>query len=273
MAPTRTPICLEVQRTYHVTPHMIRVVLGGEGIVGYTHNEFTDAYVKLVLPPPGVEYDHPLDIERVRRERPQEEWPRLRTTYTVRGFDAVAGELWIDFVHHGDEGIAGPWAAGAQPGDRLHLLGPGGAYAPAPDADWHLFVGDEAALPAIAAAFRTVADGAPILAVIEVADAGETAYLQLPPRATVHWLLRDQGDPGLLNAVRGLDFPPGEVHAFVHGELATMRELRTHLLEERHLPPERLSLSGYWRRGKDEEGFQAEKAEKAEKAEGVRRAG
>ena len=47
---------------------------------------------------------------------PREQWPFTRT-YTVRWVDPVAQELAIDFVIHGDEGLAGPWAASAQPGD------------------------------------------------------------------------------------------------------------------------------------------------------------
>src|SRR3712207_7785498 len=56
---------------------------------------------------------------------------------------------WVDFVVHGDAGIAGPWATQVQPGDLVRFMGPGGGYAPDPDADWHLLVGDESALPAI----------------------------------------------------------------------------------------------------------------------------
>ena len=36
-------------------------------------------------------------------------------------------------------------ARAARPGDRLYVMGPNGAYAPNPEADWHLLVGDEAA--------------------------------------------------------------------------------------------------------------------------------
>ena len=34
--------------------------------------------------------------------------------------ETAAGELTIHVVHHGDEGLAGPWAAGLRPGD-VHL--------------------------------------------------------------------------------------------------------------------------------------------------------
>src|SRR4051794_14299252 len=137
----------EVVRTSYLTPHMIRVVLGGDGLAGFPTGEFTDHYVKLVFP------DQSPDPER----------PVTRT-YTVRAWDAAAGELTLDFVWHGDEGLAGPWAAAAQPGDRISFFGPGGGYAPSPDADWHLLAGDESALPAIGAALDRLPTGARVLA-------------------------------------------------------------------------------------------------------------
>jgi NADPH-dependent ferric siderophore reductase len=254
---------LEVLRVEKVTPGMNRVVAGGPGLVDYQHIEFTDAYVKLAFAPRGVTYAEPTDIAAIRRDHPESEWPRLRT-FTVRAFDAAAGDLTIDFVDHGDDGLAGPWAARAQAGDRMYVLGPGGAYAPDPTLDWHLFVGDEAALPAIAAALAAVPHHAGIRAVIEVPNQAEQAYLGFPARAEVIWLVRDRGDRGLAETVAAMPFPHGTYQAFVHGELATMRQLRTHLLQEREIPVERLSLSGYWRRGKDEDGFQAEKRAEAE---------
>ena len=60
--------------------------------------------------------------------------------------------------------------------------------------------------------------------------------------------------------MRELEFAPGRVHAFVHGEASIVRGLRRHLVDERAVPRELLSVSGYWRRGVDEDGWQAEKA-------------
>src|SRR5690606_21164117 len=107
----------------------------------------------------GVAYPQPFNIQQVRATMPRELWPRLRT-YTVRAWDPDALELTLDFVHHGDEGLAGPWAANARPGDELFMLGPGGGYAPDPGADWHLLAGDESALPAIAASLEALPEGA-----------------------------------------------------------------------------------------------------------------
>src|SRR4051812_41317174 len=147
---------------------MIRVIAGGDELAAFPDTDYTDRYVKILFPRPGVVYPEPFDMDAVRAAQPREEWPALRT-YTVRAFDAAAGELTIDFVHHGDTGLAGPWAAAARPGDRIQFMGPGGAYRPHPDADWHLLAGDEAALPAIAAALDGLPAGTRALAVVEVA--------------------------------------------------------------------------------------------------------
>ncbi|MFC4562511.1 siderophore-interacting protein [Nocardiopsis mangrovi] len=245
-----------------VTPHMIRVVLGGDGLTGFQAGEYTDHYVKLLFPVPGVAYPEPFDMEAIRRELPRDQWPRTRT-YTVRAWDPDSRELTIDFVHHGDRGLAGPWAAGARPGDEILFLGPGGGYAPAADAHWHLLVGDESALPAIAASVERLPAGAPAHVVVEVADAAEEQKLAAHDGVTVHWVHRGGRRVGeaLVERVRGLEAPEGAVHAFVHGEAHFVKDLRRFLRIERQVPRENLSISGYWRTGTDEDGWQSSKAE------------
>ncbi|TDB86882.1 siderophore-interacting protein [Actinomadura sp. KC216] len=251
-----------VLRTERVTPHMIRVVIGGEDLAGFGAGEFTDHYVKLLFMQPGVTYPEPLDMEKVRAEMPREQWPSTRT-YTVRAWDPEAVELTIDFVHHGDKGLAGPWAASARPGEQIYFQGPGGAYAPSADAGWHLLVGDESALPAIAASLERVPSGAPARVFVEVAGPEEEQDLPTPGDADIVWLHRDGGQVGdlLVEAVQKLEFPSEDVHAFVHGEANFVKVLRRHLRVERGLPLERLSISGYWRLGRDEDGWQSSKRE------------
>ncbi|MDL4776474.1 MULTISPECIES: siderophore-interacting protein [Thermomonosporaceae] len=251
-----------VLRKERVTPHMIRVVIGGEGLAGFGAGEFTDHYVKLLFAQKGVDYPEPFDMDRIRAEYPRDQWPVTRT-YTVRSWDPDAVELAIDFVHHGDKGLAGPWAARVEPGEEVLFLGPGGAYAPSPDADWHLLVGDESALPAIGAALERVPDGTPARVFIEVEGPEEEQKLPAPAGAEVVWLHRDGGPVGdaLVRAVRDLEFPDGTVHAFVHGEAGFVKDLRRHLRVDRGLPLDRLSISGYWRRGRDEDGWQSSKRE------------
>ncbi|MBQ1038376.1 siderophore-interacting protein [Micromonospora sp. C81] len=251
-----------VLRTERPTPHLIRLVLGGDELTGLPVGEFTDHYIKVVFPQPGVDYPQPLDLAAIRRDLPREQWPRLRA-YTVRRWDPLAEELTVDVVHHGDEGLAGPWAAALRPGDPVHFVGPGGAYAPSPDADWHLLVGDESALPAIAAALERLPLGAPAHVFVEIADPSDEQKLLSPGAVAVTWLRRGDRPVGeaLVAAVRTLEFPAGTVHAFVHGEAAFVRDLRRLLRGERGVPLDRLSISGYWRRGMDDEGWRSTKAD------------
>jgi NADPH-dependent ferric siderophore reductase len=51
------------------------------------------------------------------------------------------------------------------------------------------------------------------------------------------------------------------VHAFVHGEASSVRAVRRHLLIEREVPREALSVSGYWKRTRTDEEWRADKAE------------
>ncbi|MGN9765469.1 siderophore-interacting protein [Micromonospora sp. SD12] len=251
-----------VLRTGRPTPHLVRLVLGGEELAGLPVGEFTDHYIKIVFPVPGVEYPSPMELNAIRRDLPREQWPRLRA-YTVRVWDAASGEMTVDIVHHGDVGVGGPWAAALRPGDPVHFVGPGGAYAPSPDADWHLLVGDESALPAIAAALERLPVGAPAAVFVEVADRADEQPLASPGAVRLTWLHRGDRPVGeaLVAAVRALEFPPGDVHAFVHGEATFVKELRRLLRVERGVSRERLSISGYWRRGLDDEGWRASKSD------------
>ncbi|MET9514051.1 siderophore-interacting protein [Streptomyces sp. NPDC002994] len=266
----KTPQVREAQvvRTERITPHMVRVVLGGEGLAGFAADEFTDHYIKVLFPAAGAVYPEPFDMARIREEFPAEQWPVPRT-YTVRAWDAVQRELTVDFVVHGDEGLAGPWAARARSGETVRFLGPGGGYAPDPAADWHLLVGDESALPAIAASLERIPDGAVAHAFVEVAGPEEEQKIATPDGIDVTWLHRGENPVGeaLIAAVRGFDFPAGDVHAFVHGEAGFVKDLRRHLRMDRGIARERLSISGYWRLGQDDDAWRAIKREWNEQVE------
>lgn len=257
MSRPRTPWSGTILRTEWLSPSMVRLVLRVEAFPG---TDFTDAYVKVVMLHPDAEYSLPLDLEAVRESHPSEHWPKLRT-YTVRDWNADSGELTLDFVVHGDAGLAGPWAATAQVGETVWMLGPGGGYAPDPAADWHLIVGDESALPAIAAALERL-DGAATGHVLIGVDGPEHQLdLTAPAGVRIDWVHGPAGTVGeaLVSAVRALEFPAGAVQGFVHGEAGFVKELRRHLRLERNVGLEALSISGYWRLGVDDEGWRAAK--------------
>lgn len=262
--PQRPQIVLEVIERIRLTPHLVRIVAGGPGITAVEDNGSTDAYTKMLFLPPGSRLTPPYDMERLREELPIELLPSTRT-YSIRRFDLEAGRIWIDFVTHGDEGVAGPWAANAQPGDPVVLGGIGGGYAPDPSADWHLLAGDESAIPAIASALEAMPADAAGVALIEVQNASEQLELDAPAGIEVRWLHRGDSEAGttelLVDAVRGLDWRAGRVQVFAHGERGAMKRLRPHLTDERGVDRTQLSLSAYWAYGRKEDAFQAEKRE------------
>jgi NADPH-dependent ferric siderophore reductase len=260
--PSRPVTQAEVTRVEQLTPHMVRVIMGGEGLRRIEAGSYTDHYIKILFPRPGVTYPEPFDMGEIRETMPAESWPVVRT-YTIRRWLPDVPEIWVDFVVHGDEGIAGPWAAGAKPGDVVRFMGPGGGYAPSPAADWHLLAGDESALPAISAALEGMPADAEVHAFIEVAGPEEEQPLQTASYLSVTWLHRGDAPIGstLPGVLRSFPFPEGRLQAFVHGEANFVKEVRSLLRKERGVPLDQLSISGYWRRGLNEDGWQSSKRE------------
>ncbi len=246
-----------VTSTHWLTPHLVRVVLGGEGLDGFVLPDATDVYVNLALPPAGAPYDEVFEPAQVREQHAKDVWP-TRRRYTVRAWDPQTRRLTIDFVVHGTHGVAGPWAASARPGDVLVFEGPGSGYRPDPEADWYLLVGDESALPAIAATLEAMP--ADSLVVVRLVCDGPDHEVALTSPATVdlRWSHRTGGpdDADLLPAaVRDVPFPSGRVDAFVHGEADEIRSIRRHLLLDRGLSRSGMSCSPYWRRDMTDEAW------------------
>jgi NADPH-dependent ferric siderophore reductase len=272
-----------VVRTENLTPHLVRVVLGGSGFDTFQPNDFTDAYVKIVFVRDDVDVSalpQPLTLDSFN-ELPVERRPTVRT-YTVRHADTDRRELTIDFVVHGVHGVAGPWASAATPGQRAFLMGPSGAYAPDPAADWHLIAGDEAALPAISAALEALPDNAVGKVFIEIAGPDDEIPLKAPEGVGVNWIYRGgradlvpedmAGDHSpLIAAVKEANWLPGQVQVFIHGEAQTvMHNLRPYIRKERGVEAKwATSISGYWRRGRTEETFRQWKRELAQAEEGA----
>jgi NADPH-dependent ferric siderophore reductase len=115
-------------------------------------------------------------------------------------------------------------------------------------------------LPAIQASLARVPEGRRVDVLVQVADAADDNELSSPGDLRVRWI-HEPGDAVLADAIRGLEWPDGEVHAFVHGEASAVREVRRLLLGERGLPREAVSISGYWKRTRTEEGWRDDKPE------------
>lgn len=255
---------LRVRGLERLTPHMVRVTLGGD--LGGFLPVAPDQQVKLFFARPGHGLDElpaPLaggDVMtwyQAYLAVPEKRRPWMRT-YSVRRYRPSRGELDVDFVLHSagagaGVGPASRWAATARVGDELGLVGPAPSHfrTPGPH-DWRLLAGDETALPAIGALLEALPAGLPVRVFVEVADPAAEQPLPTAAAARVRWLHR-AGRPagtgtGLVDAVRAAKLPAGPMFAWVAGEASAVRAVRRHLVTERGVDKRQIAFTGYWRR-------------------------
>ncbi len=241
---------LTVLRTERLTPRMIRVVLGGPEVAGFTHR-VADERIKIVFPDPDTGVTRP---PVTTGDGQGLDWPRPfppTREYTVRRFDRVAGEVSVDFVLHAG-GLAAGWAEAARPGDRVWIAGPKPGLIVPPEFTFHLLLGDQTALPAIGRWLEELPVTARARVVIQVPDAAEHQPLAESPGIEVTWIHED--DPAhtgsaLGDALTALSLPPDEhVYLWAAGEAAIMKPIRRwardHGFDRRNC-----DIAGYWRRG------------------------
>jgi len=258
--PSRPQAVLEVISKERVSPQMVRVRLGGDGLQNLRYNDATDSYVKLLLAAPGSDLVPPYDLEGLREHSP--ELLPARRTYTVRRWDLEAGFVEIDFVQHGtgeDAGVAARWADEALPGDRIAMMGAGGGYSPQRESAFHLLIGDHSALPAIVRAIEAMPAHAQGFALIHLEHDSDCQQIAAPEGFEVHWLIGER--ELLLAQLRLLELPdPAGIQVFAHGERGVIKQIRR-ALKELGIPRESISISAYWALGRVEDQFQAEKRE------------
>jgi len=249
----------EVVRSERVTPHMVRVTLAGDDLTRLPARGY-DQWFRLFLP----RADGATDFGAVPEQFGLGGYLKYLTAksgtrppfrnYTVRAHRAEAGELDIDFVAHGELGIAGPWAQRVQPGERVALIDQGRGFDPVEDADEVLLVGDESALPAILGILRDLDRAARGLALIEIPAAADAQPAEAPAGVEVRWIPRaDPHDrPGVLalEALRAVrPERPETLHAYLAGEQSLVAEGRRHLVAA-GVPKPRIVFTGYWRVGR-----------------------
>jgi len=215
---------LEVVRVESPTPRMRRVVLRGESLSDFISASFDD-HIKLILGDAGG--------EPVRRD------------YTPRQFDTQRRELSIEFALHGD-GPAAAWAASAKPGDTAVVAGPRGSLVIPLDYDWHLLIGDETALPAIARRLEELPAGARAIVIGMTDDRADRRDFRTAASIELQWV--DSTDD-LVDAVHALQLPAGEGYAWCAGEASAMAALRRILVEDKGVPRHNIRAAAYWKRG------------------------
>ena len=233
-----------VRRVAPLTPGVISITFAGPDLAGFVSASFDD-HVKLILPAPG-ETEPALLVAGPNGLSLPEGAPRpTMRDYTPRRFDTVAGELDIEFALHGD-GPAAAWAAQATLGQVVGIAGPRGSFLIPAAFDWHLLIGDDTALPAIARRLAELPEGKTALVLLAVAEADRRA---LPSRANVTLRWVEPGDQPLLSAVRALSLPAGEGYAWAAGEANAMAAVRAVLVDDLGVDRQRCRCAAYWKQG------------------------
>jgi len=241
------PRTLEVIRSAYVTPHMLRVTLGGSELAGFPEDQ-ESAYIKLIFPQHG-------------ESRP------LMRTYTVSA--QRSDEIDVDFVLHAADGPASAWARKAKPGDQIVVGGPGPKKLINKDADWYLLVGDMTALPAIAVNLAQLPEDARGYAVLEVVAEGDIQTLQHPENIEIHWVINatpDSDSSTLLQRVEQLCWLAGQPAVWTACEFHSMRALRTYFKQQRQVLKSHLYISSYWKINSTEDQHKIAKRDDAQAA-------
>lgn len=230
---------LSVSTVRHLTPEMARVTLTGD-VSGFTSAGPTD-HVKVFFPgDDGVVHAPQLD-ENGRFVR-DETVEYISRDYTPLNWTDVS--LDLDFVLHGDAGVASRWATNAKPGDELVVAGPRGSKEIPTGADWWLLIADASAVPALGRWFAQAPVGQKIKALV-FGNETLSAY-PLPADADIEWILADT-DPEPY--VREMEFPEGTGYIWAAGEATSLVGVRRYLRRELGLPKEQVDVDGYWRQG------------------------
>ncbi|ABM26805.1 Siderophore-interacting protein [Shewanella sp. W3-18-1] len=223
---------LEVIRSTYITPHMLRITLGGAGLAGFPADQ-ESAYIKLLFPQAG--------------ERP------LMRTYTIR--QQRDDEIDVDFVLHDTDGPASSWAKTAQVGELIQIGGPGLKKLINFEADWFLLAGDMTALPAISVNLAKLPNNAVGYAVIEVLSEADIQPLVHPEHVELHWVINPEADPEgrpLVERIAQLPWLAGEPAVWIACEFNSMRALRRHFKQAHSLPKSHFYTSSYWKIGCNE---------------------
>lgn len=222
----RTPAhSTRVSQVVGLTPRMRRITLAGESLRGLATRPAQD--VEVILNEPSGR--------------------RVKRRYTIRNARPDVGEIDLDALVHG-HGPGSSWAAAATPGDEVSFLGPRGKLELRPAA-WHLFIGDEAALPAFASFIEALPADERALAVVEVGGPDD----ELPIGTDVQWVHRGDGPAGtpdlLTAALRSVIVPAGTGRAYLLGESRAVVALRPEV-NALGVPEDQVFVKGYWNLGR-----------------------
>jgi len=240
------PVPVEVVSTAWLTPRLVSIRVRGHDLSRFADAPAT-SHIKVFLPADGQ--DAPV-LPAIAPDGTRE-WPEgvarpVMRTYTPRGLDGDV--LEIQFVVHGD-GPASAWAAGARPGSRIAIGGPGGRVPLDFAGERWWIAGDESAIPAIGTLLERIPPSSEGVVHVEIAAPADRVELTAPSGVEVRWHVRESREWGapLEAAAAGAAVDPAAQY-WVACEATAVRRIRAALLAA-GVARERLVTRGYWRAG------------------------
>lgn len=215
---------LKVARIQELSPGFLAITLAGDALAGFISSGFDD-HLKFM-------FDSP-EGEPIRRD------------YTPRHYDAERNELVLEFALH-QHGQAARWAREAVVGQTAVIAGPRGSMVIPMDYDWHLFVGDATALPAIHRRLEELPSGTRAMVSVLLTDPADQRELSSAADLELEWV---DSNEALLESLRKRELPAGEGFAWSAGEASVMTQVRDILIDQKGHPKQAMRVAAYWRKG------------------------
>ena len=291
---------IEVTSVERLSPSFVRVEFGSPALADLAvDGPLHDQRIKLIFPNPAGRLPRLGNDEawfESWMQLPEAERGAMRT-YTIRELRGSGADtrLVVDFVvHAGASGPGGDFGANAAVGQRVITMAPrrgvpfGGIEFDPGTAKRLLLVGDETAVPAVAAILECLPPTARGAAFLEVPVSGDVLPLRGPTGVEVRWLPRDgapragaihaavlehlgedptplvvdEVDPDLWEtptysssgedvdvAVRVVGHEFDDLYAWIAGESSMVTGLRRALVRELGIDRHQVAFMGYWREG------------------------
>lgn len=254
---SRGEIIATVIRKEYLTPHLIRIYLTSDKLEQFRETTIGDNN-KIFIPPEGVEEVFFPRFDELSRQwqHPSDDKAPIVRTYTHRGIDLSKKELFIDFVHHGENGPASKWAIQARPGAKLGIIMRTQPKVLYPPADWYLLAGDATAIPVLSALLESMPATAKGICILEVH--GKEDELHIPTNGTFEFIWLHNAEPErhsrLTQKIREITLPAeGTRFGYIATEYTSVKEIRAYLRKEQNWTSKELYAFSYWKSGEAED--------------------
>jgi NADPH-dependent ferric siderophore reductase len=167
----------------------------------------------------------------------------LRRRYTIRRLDSLEGTADFEFEMHNGSGPATRWVATAQVGQRLEAIGPRGAVKVRLEATTHLFVVDDAAMPAVFAMLDALPANMSVIALLVTSHGAKSRPTGVGrPGTSLVWLDYEE----IVDELNDL-YLSADTAVYLFGERQLVR-LVEEILVEGGIDRDAVTSKAYWRR-------------------------